>query len=43
MDHTDQNIISALRDNALTSLPDLAHRLGVSRTTVRSWIERLQQ
>ena len=43
MDNTDQNFISALRENARTSLSGLAHRLGVSRTTVRSRIERLQQ
>ena len=43
MDSTDQNLISALRENARTSLSGLAHRLGVSRTTVRSRIERLQQ
>jgi DNA-binding Lrp family transcriptional regulator len=43
MDSTDQNLISALPENARTSLSGLAHRLGVSRTTVRSRIERLQQ
>ena len=43
MDNTDQNFISALRENARTSLSGSAHRLGVSRTTVRSRIERLQQ
>ena len=43
MDNTDQNFISALRENARASLSGLAHRLGVSRTTVRSRIERLQQ
>ena len=32
-----------LSRNARASLSDLAHRLGVSRTTVRSRIERLQQ
>ena len=43
MDNTDQNFISALRENARTSLSGSAHRLGVSRTTVRSRIECLQQ
>ena len=43
MDKKDHGLISALRENARLSLSDLAHRLGVSRTTVRSRIERLQQ
>ena len=43
MDKKDHCPISALRENARVSLSDLAHRLGVSRTTVRSRIERLQQ
>ena len=43
MDKKDHGLISALRENARVSLSDLAHRLGVSRTTVRSRIERLQQ
>jgi DNA-binding Lrp family transcriptional regulator len=43
MDKRDHGLISALRENARASLSDLAHRLGVSRTTVRSRIERLQQ
>ena len=43
MDKKDHGLISALRENARASLSDLAHRLGVSRTTVRSRIERLQQ
>ena len=43
MDKKYHGLISALRENARVSLSDLAHRLGVSRTTVRSRIERLQQ
>ena len=43
LDKKDHGLISALRENARASLSDLAHRLGVSRTTVRSRIERLQQ
>lgn len=43
MDKTDQALISALRHDARASLSDLAAALGVSRTTVRSRIERLRQ
>lgn len=43
MDKTDQALISALRHDARASLSDLAGALGVSRTTVRSRIERLRQ
>lgn len=43
MDDLDQRVISALRHNARASLSDLALSLGVSRTTVRSRIDRLQQ
>lgn len=43
MDKTDQNLIAALRHDARASLSDLALRLGLSRTTVRARIERLQQ
>ena len=43
MDRKDHGLISALRENARVSLSDLSHQLGVSRTTVRSRIERLQQ
>ena len=42
MDETDRNLISALRHNARASLSDLASLLGVSRTTIRARIERLQ-
>lgn len=43
MDELDQKLISALRHNARTALSDLAHILGVSRTTIRTRIERLQR
>ena len=43
MDETDRQLISALRHDARASLSDLALTLGVSRTTVRSRIERLRQ
>lgn len=43
MDRLDQHLISELRHNARASLSDLAQALGVSRTTVRSRIERLQK
>ncbi|MEI4261183.1 Lrp/AsnC family transcriptional regulator [Roseovarius sp. D0-M9] len=43
MDDTDRALISALRHDARASLSDLAAGLGVSRTTVRSRIEKLQR
>ena len=43
MDDTDKKLLSALRHNARASLSDLAIMLGVSRTTVRTRIERLQR
>lgn len=43
MDKTDEQVVAALRHNARASLSDLALGLGLSRTTVRSRIERLQQ
>lgn len=43
MDKTDGRLVSALRHNARASLSELAQILGLSRTTVRSRIERLQQ
>jgi DNA-binding Lrp family transcriptional regulator len=42
MDAIDRRLVSALRHNARASLSDLAIDLGVSRTTVRGRIERLQ-
>lgn len=43
MDEVDRKLISALRHDARASLSDLALTLGVSRTTVRGRIERLQR
>jgi len=43
VDKTDERLIAALRHDARASLSDLAARLGLSRTTVRARIERLQQ
>lgn len=42
MDNTDEKLIAALRHDARASLSDLAAHLGLSRTTVRTRIERLQ-
>ena len=42
MDKVDERLISALRHDARASLSDLATQLNLSRTTVRSRIERLQ-
>ncbi|MEP1963005.1 Lrp/AsnC family transcriptional regulator [Tateyamaria sp.] len=43
MDETDNRLISALRHNARASLSDLSLLLGLSRTTVRARMEKLQQ
>jgi len=43
MDETDSRLIAALRHDARASLSDLSIRLGLSRTTVRSRIEKLQR
>ena len=43
MDKTDERLIAALRHDARASLSDLAQTLGLSRTTVRARIERMQQ
>ena len=43
MDKVDERLISALRHDARASLSDLAATLNLSRTTVRSRIERLQE
>ncbi|MEO9682710.1 MAG: Lrp/AsnC family transcriptional regulator [Tateyamaria sp.] len=43
MDETDSRLISALRHNARASLSDLSLLLGLSRTTVRARMEKLQQ
>ena len=42
LSHTDQILLSLLRENARLSTAALARRLGVSRTTVQSRIERLE-
>jgi DNA-binding Lrp family transcriptional regulator len=42
MDKTDERLIATLRHDARASLSDLASRLGLSRTTVRSRIEKLR-
>ena len=43
MDEMDQALVSALRHDARASLSTLSENLGVSRTTVRSRLERMQQ
>jgi len=43
MDDFDQKLISSLRANARASVAHLAHRLGVSRTTVANRIARLEK
>lgn len=41
MDELDQRLVAALRRDGRASLSDLAHDLGVTRTTVRSRLARL--
>jgi DNA-binding Lrp family transcriptional regulator len=43
MDDLDQQLVSALRENARQSTAELGRRLGLSRTTVQSRIERLER
>ena len=43
MDETDHKLIAALRHDARASLSDLAARLEMSRTTVRTRLARLQE
>ena len=43
MDETDDKLIAALRHDARASLSDLAARLEMSRTTVRTRLARLQE
>lgn len=43
LDPTDQRLIALLRENARASTAALARRLGLSRTTVQSRIERLER
>ena len=42
MDHMDSQLIAALRQDGRASVSELASRLGMSRTTVRARIERMQ-
>jgi DNA-binding Lrp family transcriptional regulator len=43
MDSTDRQLLAALRENARWSTAELGRRLGLSRTTVQSRIERLER
>ena len=43
LSQTDQQLLALLRENARTSTAQLARRLGVSRTTIQSRIERLER
>lgn len=43
LDATDRDLIALLRENARAPTADLARKLGLSRTTVQSRIERLQR
>lgn len=43
LDETDRALLDALRDNARASTAALARRLGLSRTTVQSRLERLER
>jgi DNA-binding Lrp family transcriptional regulator len=43
LDETDHRLLSLLRENARASTADLARRLGLSRTTVQSRMERLER
>ena len=43
LSEAEQALLSLLRSNARASTAELARRLGVSRTTVQSRIERLEQ
>ena len=43
LDPTDQLLLSLLREDARTPTAELARRLGLSRTTVQSRIERLER
>jgi DNA-binding Lrp family transcriptional regulator len=43
MDATDRALLALLRENARASTAELGRRLGLSRTTVQSRIERLER
>ena len=43
LDEVDHRLLNLLRENARASTADLARRLGLSRTTVQSRMERLER
>jgi DNA-binding Lrp family transcriptional regulator len=43
LDPTDRELLALLRENARAPTAELARRLGLSRTTVQSRIDRLEQ
>ncbi|MFC4668217.1 Lrp/AsnC family transcriptional regulator [Seohaeicola nanhaiensis] len=43
MDKTDERLVAALKRDARAALSDLAAELGLSRTTVRTRLDRLRQ
>ena len=43
MDDSDKRLLAALRENARLPVAELGRRLGLSRTTVQSRIERLER
>ena len=43
LDATDHALLALLRDNAREPVAALARRLGLSRTTVQSRLERLER
>ncbi len=43
MDETDRRLLEALREDARASTAKLARKLGLSRTTVQSRLERLER
>lgn len=43
LDATDRMLLNLLRENARTATAELARKLGLSRTTVQSRIERLER
>jgi DNA-binding Lrp family transcriptional regulator len=43
LDSTDQALLTSLRDNSRASTSELARKLGMSRSTVQSRLNRLQE
>src|SRR4051812_17376298 len=43
LDNQDKALLASLRENARTSVAELARRLGASRTTVQSRLARLER